>query len=865
MTAGKGSRTRRGTGRAAGGVDPAARAPGGSGLEVGPDRVEPVAIPKWLPAVVFAAVTAVIFRSFLFTDLLLFGTDTFAMGYMARIFFAEQLAQGVFPLWNPLLLGGTPFLDSLAGGDSLYPPSLILLWLLDPARSLGWKLVVHVFIAGLAMYGWCRALGRSRVASMVAGIGFMAAPYLVTLVYPGHDGKLFVTALTPLVFWAAERCLTGRDLLAFSGLAASVALVILTTHFQMAYFLFGAVGVYTIVRTIQEVRRGGGGAMDGSAGEAASGPDPGAGKGSARGRPRPGLRFAGFLVASLLGAGAAAVQFVPAVAYVTEFSRRTTTTTEAESPEAARAYASSWSLHPEDVVATLVVPEFIGSSVGGADWTSGTYRGRNPFKLNHEYVGLGLLLLALLSFSGGARPGVRWTLAGIAVVALGFTLGGHSPIWALLYAILPGVELFRAPSMVIFLTGFAVATLAAFGVDRGVVLARGADAAAWQRGFRLLLVGGGVAALVAMLAATGALDAVFPAPEGREAALQTLSPYIVRGSLVAVGIVATICGAFWALRAGYLAPAGLAAILSVVVAADAMRVDDPFIQTADPRELTVPDPNIQFLLNQQQVWGTEPFRVLSLVGGGQDVGPAQFGLEQAAGHHPNDLARYRELIGMEGSGLPENLWSPETGAFNPNVLQLVNAAFLIWPDAQFGAIEGPEAVSRFTLPDGRVVSSVYPLPTLPRAHLVTDVLVREEDAQVPTLVSESFDPATQVVLGEPPPVVLDGVPADGEVTWEVRTVNHMRLQVESDREALLVLSENWYPGWKAFVDGEEVPVLRANHTFRAIPVSAGTSAVEFRYESSLLRLSLLISLFSVLVMSVPLVLGVVERRRRRRA
>lgn len=855
MKGGNESRSRSGGGRTGGGADPASWPPGGSGVDQGPDRVEPVALPKWLPAVVFAAVTVVLFRSFIFTDLLLYGSDTFAMGYMARLFFAEQLAQGVFPLWNPLLLGGTPFLDSLAGGDSLYPPSVLLLWLLDPARSLGWKLVLHVFIAGLAMYGWCRALGRSRMASMVAGIGFMAAPYLVTLVFPGHDGKLFVTALTPLVFWAAERCLTGRGLLAFSGLAASVALVILTTHFQMAYFLFGAVGVYTIVRAIQESRR----QVDGPAGT-----DPGGGEGPATRRAGPGLRFSGFLVASLLGAGAAAIQFLPAVDYVTEYSRRTTTTTGAESPEAARAYGSSWSLHPEDLVATLVVPEFIGSSVGGADWTSGTYRGRNPFKLNHEYVGLGLLLLALLSFSGGARSGVRWTLAGIGVVALGFTLGSHSPVWSLLYAILPGVELFRAPSMVIFLTGFSVATLAAFGVDRGVVLARGADAAAWQRGFRLLLSGGGAAVLVAVLAASGALDALFPAPVGREEALQALAPYIVRGALVSVGVVAAICGAFWALRAGYLGPVGLAALLSVVVAGDAIRVADPFIQTADPRELTVSDPNIQFLLAQQQAWGTEPFRVLSLVGGGQDVVPAQFGLEQAAGHHPNDLARYRELIGMEGSGFPQNIWSPETGAFNANVLQLVNAAFLIWPDAQFGPIQGPEPVSRSTLPDGQVVSSVYALPTLPRAHLVTQVLVREEEEEVSTLLSEEFDPSEQVVLAEAPPVELDGIPAQGEVTWEERAANHMRLRVESDRAALLVLSENWYPGWKAFVDGDEVPILRANHTFRAVPVSQGASTVEFRYESSLLRLSLLISLASILVICVPLVLGVVERRRRRR-
>src|SRR5690606_16789131 len=106
---------RRPTGR---GREARAATPGsdGTSLDGGPDRVEPLDLPKWLPAVVFAAVTVILFRSFVFTDMVLYGSDTFAMGYMARVFLAQALESGIFPLWNPLLLGGTPFLDSLAGG-----------------------------------------------------------------------------------------------------------------------------------------------------------------------------------------------------------------------------------------------------------------------------------------------------------------------------------------------------------------------------------------------------------------------------------------------------------------------------------------------------------------------------------------------------------------------------------------------------------------------------------------------------------------------------------------------------------------------------------------------------------------------------
>ena len=59
-----------------------------------------------------------------------------------------------------------------------------------------------------------------------------------------------------------------------------------------------------------------------------------------------------------------------------------------------------------------------------------------------------------------------------------------------------------------------------------------------------------------------------------------------------------------------------------------------------------PDGNLSYLMGRAAE--EEPFRVLSMARAGQDVTPAMYGLELASGHHPNDLARYRELIGMVG-------------------------------------------------------------------------------------------------------------------------------------------------------------------------------------------------------------------------
>ena len=81
-----------------------------------------IRMPGWLPPLLFGVVTLVLFRKFVFSGEMLHGSDTISLGYMARAFFADALRSGTFPFWNPIILGGTPFLESLAGGDLRLDP-----------------------------------------------------------------------------------------------------------------------------------------------------------------------------------------------------------------------------------------------------------------------------------------------------------------------------------------------------------------------------------------------------------------------------------------------------------------------------------------------------------------------------------------------------------------------------------------------------------------------------------------------------------------------------------------------------------------------------------------------------------------------
>ena len=234
--------------------------------------------------------------------------------------------------------------------------------------------------------------------------------------------------------------------------------------------------------------------------------------------------------------------------------------------------------------------------------------------------------------------------------------------------------------------------------------------------------------------------------------------------------------------------------------------------------------------------------------------PGMHGLELAAGHHPNDLARYRELIGMVGSGVPENFFEPETGGVNLNLLSILNVRYVIWPVYRFGGFPVGEVVMGTTLDGTQPYEVVYEIPTLPRARLVGEAVVLSDEETVPYILSSDFRPAEEVVLSETAPLMLPDGPVEGEVRWLEKSPNRLRLQVRSDSPALLILAENWYPAWKARVDGEEAPVLRANHSLRAVPVPSGESEVELYFDVGTFRGPLLVSLVSLALVLLALFL-----------
>ncbi len=804
-----------------------------------------VRLPWWLPGSLFLLAVLALFGEFLFSDQMLYGEDSLSLGYMARAFFAERLGQGDLPLWNPRLLGGVPFLEALSAGDSIYPTSLLYLFM-EPHRALGWKLVLHVLGGGFFMYGWARSLGLGRPAATLGGLAWLMAPVIVTLVLPGNDGKLMVASLAPLVFWAAESVLRSPSGRSAAGLAGAVAVVSLTTQFQTAYFLFGSVGAYAVFRAVQ-LRKG----LLPRAARHAS------------------VSFAIFLGSAVLGAGIAAVQLIPAAQYVTESSRRITTTVGA-TPEERLAYAASWSFHPEELAA-LIVPEFVGNTAADADWARGTYWGRNALKLNHEYLGVTVLVLALFGVCGRRRRGLRWFIAVMSATWLLFALGAHTPVWRIFYEVVPGISIFRVPAISAFLVSFGVTTLFALGVDDLVRESRSPGRFLRGRRGRVLLGFVGLLLLGLLLQSSGTLGSMWTAilysdaGERSLAAYAAASPHITRGFGIALLLAVFAVVLVWLVMEGRVPLTAALAALVLLVALDLGRIDRPFISTFDFHAWAAPNNNTRFL--EQRRDAGPPFRVADLRRSDQDVDLAMYGLDLMAGHHPNDLARYRQLLGLEGSR------AAGANTRHPNVMRMMNVKYLVWPREIAGRppYQGAQALS--SAQGGRGLEAVYAYPGLDRAWVADEVIVLDDDTALARILSPDFDPGREAILAQPgtrAAPVGGGAQGAGTVTWELFEPDHRRLRVTTGGPGLLVVSENWFPGWAADVNGEPATVHRANLTLQAVEIpAAGSHTVTLRFTAptvrSALRISVAAAVITILLFASSYLRGRPKWLRRRRA
>ena len=141
---------------------------------------------------------------------------------------------------------------------------------------------------------------------------------------------------------------------------------------------------------------------------------------------------------------------------------------------------------------------------------------------------------------------------------------------------------------------------------------------------------------------------------------------------------------------------------------------------------------------------------------------------------------------------------------------------------------------------------------LPRAFMVGRIKMEEESKVLDTFYDESFNPLSEVLLSQPvnfePSSHFNGTVV--EVTYRP---NHVTVKTVQEGRGFLVLMDSYFPGWTVKVDGEDKPILRANHFYRAVQLDSGSHTLEFDYFPEGFKMGLIISsVVSILLVVLPL-------------
>ena len=543
-------------------------------------------------------------------------------------------------------------------------------------------------------------------------------------------------------------------------------------------------------------------------------------------------------------------------------------------------HATSYSF-PLVELFNLYLPQFTG--------ILDRYWGPNGIHLHSEYLGAAVLMLVGAAFGGDRERRFRRFWIGALIVSFLWMLGGSTPFFHIVYALVPGTKFFRAPSTIIFVFGFAISVLAALGTDR--ILAGQIS--------RRLAIGWLVAAVViALLATSGVLTSVasnlasgigadFAERQGMaQAASQAADqwsaranangPDLILGAWRALLFVALTAGAWLALHRGRLDRRVAGIALVAIVGVDLWSVEREYWQFMPPAStIYASDPAIDYLKHQPQ-----PGRVLVKAaseeglaspdpyfgtrGDGTGTGLMIHGIRSVTGYHGNEIGRYQSLMQtpLEGGGNPvisPGFWRHE------NVRYLYTNAALT--DSSLQRLLGPVRNS-----SGSTVY-LYRLPgDNPYAWVAAAATKAPDAAARAAVLDPRFDPLRIAVLDSAAPVQtppLSGLPEPLRIATSTSKLAPGRASIDlaspAPAGAVLVVSENYFPGWQASVDGRAAPVYRANFNLLGVPLPAGARTVQLTFHDPAYSTGKLLTVIALVASLVLLVAGVARERMRRSA
>jgi hypothetical protein len=721
------------------------------------------------------------------------------------------------PLWNPHVGAGRPFIANAQ--SAVLSPFNLPSYVLPFWWSLGLVAALKVFAAAFGTWLLARALGMRFGGAMMAGLVYGFGLFFVVWVPWPHTS---VWALLPWLLLLADRVVRDPSALSGAGLAVVVALQFFGGHPESSFHLLAVTVAFFALRLVV-VRR--------------------------EGAPAPPGRATAVFAAGLGGGAAlAAITLLPFLELLAH----------SNDVEVRQGY---WRLSmPRGYLLGLMLPDYWGRAT---QTPIGTFaQGRALY--------VGALPLVLAAVGLAVRPSLqRVAVAAFGVLMLAVVVG--APPLPDLIAQVPLIRTGNHIRLVIVMV-LCLALLAGWGLDE---LAAGRVR---RRGAVLALACGLLLLPVLVLAARGqlttdvlgrALSVAWGFAQPPAQAADPQAGDIVRLASLLVWLV--VMGAAIVLLAarlgGRLAAPAFVALAVALVAADLFRAGMGQTPAIATDEATQPStPALGYLASRR---------------------PGRFvGLERALGPSPvvANLSMREGLFDARSYDVPveerhDKLWRRAVKDGGPTDFPTSNAVLTaaslpalrllsvtdVVQDPAERPIRDPALPIAYDGRDARIYANPR---ALPRAGVVdAQQVVAGDEAELSAVLDPTFDGRRAVVTSRALPGLATaprpGAPGRARIVrYEPERVV---VEARARRPSAVVLTDAWYPGWKAEVDGREADVHRVDWMLRGVTIPAGRHTVELRYEPASWRIGWIVSLVALVALATVAGLAVSRRGRARRA
>ncbi|PZV84525.1 membrane protein YfhO [Algoriphagus aquaeductus] len=760
-------------------------------------------LPHLLGVILFYLIVVLYFSPMVFDGKIIFQSDILQWEGSAKEVLDYRAATGEQALWTNRMFGGMPtYFISLefAGDITNLLISVLTLGLPHPINGL--------FFGMLGMYVLLLSFQVRPTFSIAGAIAFSFNTYNLLSLEAGHNAKIWAVCLIPLILAGIHLAFERKRILGAALLALGLLLQLKFNHLQITYYTLIISVIYVLVRLVFDWKKEGIGSLS---------------------------KTIGFLViGAVLAVGGNLGRLATALEY-SPYSTRGKATLESTSSGLDKDYAFGWSNGILETL-TLVVPDFYGggsntplpkdsasekalraqgldpAQINGFIQGAPTYWGDQPFTGGPIYGSVILVFLAVLGIWAAPKESLI-TFGTIIVLSLMLSWGKNLAWFNyLLFDILPGYNKFRAVSMALGMTLFAVPVLGMIALER----------LTQTKELKPLLISGGIVAGLTLILAVaagaffrfeGAADANFP--DWLVTAMKADRKSMLSSSAwKSFAFVALAIGLIYFYLKGKISELILGAGLIALITMDVWTINRRYLnaesfQGNPSRQFFAETPAEQSLAQDQGY-----FRVLPLTEGLTQGARTSYRFNSLGGYHGAKLRRYQDLVDNRLQfELQEFVKKAQEGNFDwesIGTINMLNTKYLIAGNEANGIFENPEANGPAWVPTVivPVTSNQAEMDQLGQIHTKTQA----------TLNTQEFG---EVKAGS------------GVVNLTSHSPNELKYQAEMAQGGLVVFSEIHYPeGWTATIDGQEAKILRVNYLLRGLEIPQGSHEIVFTFAPS---------------------------------